>query len=165
MSRDNFSCVACGASEKTLHVHHKKYAGEVWESPDCDLQTLCEDCHKLLGEHPKGGIYWGRALIGNRYPEPASIQIVIIYSHCPNCGEDSLNEYHECDLCQYRHWEGKTKTVSEKNRIRDECIDGRSVFDFIENSGRIESVLIGLFRLREKISIIEIELETWKGTK
>lgn len=164
MSRDNFICVACGAKDKTLHVHHKKYVGEVWESPDSHLQTLCEDCHKLLGEHPKGGIYWGLAFMPNKYPDLITEQMAIIFLHCPNCGEDSLNEWHECKFCQYRHERTKIKMVSEKHRIRDECRDGKSVFDFIENSDCVESVLIGLFRLREKIAIIEAEMEKKKAS-
>lgn len=48
LDRDNFECVVCGASDKPLHVHHKKYiAGrDYWDYPDELLVTLCEDCHK-----------------------------------------------------------------------------------------------------------------------
>jgi hypothetical protein len=47
-SRDNFTCVECGAKDKTLHVHHRKYSGEPWEAPLEDLQTLCYECHELI---------------------------------------------------------------------------------------------------------------------
>lgn len=53
--RDNFECKACGSREKTLHVHHLRYQSgrPPWESPDVDLDTLCEDCHRRLGEERK----------------------------------------------------------------------------------------------------------------
>lgn len=46
--RDNFSCTACGSSDKTLHVHHLYYCKgrEPWEYPNFCLNTRCEDCHK-----------------------------------------------------------------------------------------------------------------------
>ena len=50
LTRDNFECTACGATDKPLHVHHKKYiAGrDYWDYPDELLVTLCEDCHRKL---------------------------------------------------------------------------------------------------------------------
>lgn len=47
----DWKCAACKATDKTLHVHHKKYAGEPWEVPLGWLQVLCEDCHE--SEHGK----------------------------------------------------------------------------------------------------------------
>lgn len=55
MIRDNFTCQHCGATDKTLHVHHFNYdAPTPWDVPDQYLITLCEDCHnawhnKLFG--------------------------------------------------------------------------------------------------------------------
>lgn len=46
MIRDNFTCQHCGATDKTLHVHHLKYNGAPWDVAYEDLITLCEDCHK-----------------------------------------------------------------------------------------------------------------------
>lgn len=45
-----WKCSRCGASDKTLHVHHPHYiAGrEPWDYDD--LISLCDDCHKA--EHP-----------------------------------------------------------------------------------------------------------------
>lgn len=43
--RDNWECQECGDPKSTLHVHHEKYHGNPWESPDTDLITLCELCH------------------------------------------------------------------------------------------------------------------------
>jgi hypothetical protein len=48
MERDEFSCLDCGDSEKTLNVHHKWYEKDTapWDYPDECYETLCEDCHK-----------------------------------------------------------------------------------------------------------------------
>lgn len=52
LNRDNWTCVECGATELTLHVHHLKYKGaDPWDTPSKYLETLCEDCHK--NEHKK----------------------------------------------------------------------------------------------------------------
>ena len=48
MSRDNFTCQLCGSDKNTLHVHHKSYNGDPWESENNDLITLCEDCHAIV---------------------------------------------------------------------------------------------------------------------
>lgn len=47
LSRDNFTCQECFATDKPLHVHHLEYERgiEPWEYPDNCLITLCEDCH------------------------------------------------------------------------------------------------------------------------
>jgi hypothetical protein len=74
MQRDGFACVACGDAESTLHVHHKQYHGELWDTPPADLQTLCESCHRDLGKHPKAGIYW----------VPGDWSYILI-NHCPGC--------------------------------------------------------------------------------
>lgn len=46
--RDNWKCVECGASNNTLHVHHKKYfkGANPWDYDDAYLATLCESCHQ-----------------------------------------------------------------------------------------------------------------------
>ncbi len=45
---DNFTCQICGSYNKTLHIHHTIYLPQnnIWEYEDCQLITLCEDCHK-----------------------------------------------------------------------------------------------------------------------
>jgi hypothetical protein len=47
LSRDNFSCLICGDSESTLHVHHRYYINgrEPWDYNDNLLATLCDSCH------------------------------------------------------------------------------------------------------------------------
>jgi hypothetical protein len=49
-ARDNWACVACRETTRTLHVHHRWYeAGkEPWEVPSDALVTLCAYCHDLL---------------------------------------------------------------------------------------------------------------------
>lgn len=54
MSRDDFKCKWCFNDEKTLNVHHLKYHGDPWETPNDMLITLCEDCHQEDHEHRKG---------------------------------------------------------------------------------------------------------------
>lgn len=86
MDRDGWACVACLETGTTLHVHHKDYHGEPWETPIGQLQTLCEDCHKVLGKHPKGGIYWCRSKpseFGDGGP-------FLVVQHCPSCRNDSF---------------------------------------------------------------------------
>lgn len=49
MQRDNFTCQLCFSSTKTLHVHHLEYENShPWDTPDVNLITLCEECHKKL---------------------------------------------------------------------------------------------------------------------
>ena len=46
LERDGWTCQHCDETDKTLHVHHKWYDGEPWESQDEALEALCEDCHR-----------------------------------------------------------------------------------------------------------------------
>lgn len=48
LQRSDFSCEACEAKDKTLHVHHKLYrkGAMPWEYDNHELQALCEDCHQ-----------------------------------------------------------------------------------------------------------------------
>lgn len=43
-----FACQHCGAEDKTLAVHHRRYfrGRDPWEYPDELLLVLCEDCHE-----------------------------------------------------------------------------------------------------------------------
>lgn len=52
LSRYHFTCEGCGATDKTLHVHHKYYVSHrlPWEYPDFCFQCLCVDCHSALKE-------------------------------------------------------------------------------------------------------------------
>jgi hypothetical protein len=48
LERDGWACSKCGATDKTLHVHHKRYeAGrDPWDYPGDALAALCEQCHE-----------------------------------------------------------------------------------------------------------------------
>lgn len=52
-NRDNFTCLCCGAKDKTLNVHHKEYHGNPWDAPSESLETLCEPCHKERSDNNK----------------------------------------------------------------------------------------------------------------
>lgn len=52
MDAAGFKCVECGAGDKTLNVHHKRYLSghDPWDYYDIDLACLCDDCHKAEHE-------------------------------------------------------------------------------------------------------------------
>jgi hypothetical protein len=52
-----WQCQECGATDKTLHVHHKKYKGEPWDIPESDLQVLCKACHAEQHAKPRFRYY------------------------------------------------------------------------------------------------------------
>lgn len=96
MDRDAWKCVACGDGQSTLHVHHKRYCGDIWDSPVEDLQTLCNACHMGLGPHPKAGMWYQRVdqikkgdCSGKTWSkEDASVTgdtVVLAIQHCPSC--------------------------------------------------------------------------------
>lgn len=97
MERDGFRCCACGDAESSLHVHHFLYSGSPWEVSDHHLQTLCEQCHKFLGKHPKGGVYY------IRHDKPGeAAQVGVMVAWCPECGQQKLEEHHggyDCESC------------------------------------------------------------------
>lgn len=47
LERAGWSCELCGATDKTLNVHHKRYVkgALAWEYEDAELASYCEDCH------------------------------------------------------------------------------------------------------------------------
>lgn len=53
--RDNWTCLSCNRTDRTLHIHHLKYSPglEPWEYDLSLLVTYCELCHNtehLIGE-------------------------------------------------------------------------------------------------------------------
>lgn len=59
MQRDDFKCRMCGATDKTLNVHHCYYSLDrtrmPWEYELESLKTLCEECHECETENlPRG---------------------------------------------------------------------------------------------------------------
>jgi hypothetical protein len=49
LNRDKWTCQICFDTEKTLHVHHRRYlrGREPWDIPNECLVTLCESCHEF----------------------------------------------------------------------------------------------------------------------
>lgn len=92
MDRDGWRCCCCKSETATLHVHHKRYCGDIWESPLDDLQTLCDACHASLGRHPKAGVWWstvgdsGRHKGCNWTDEAGDDSVALAVQHCPECG-------------------------------------------------------------------------------
>ena len=78
MERDGFACMCCGDKESELHVHHKRYKGQPWETKDDDMQTLCVKCHTALGPHPKAGIWYDE----DGWSETTR---TLRITHCPQC--------------------------------------------------------------------------------
>lgn len=93
MERDGFQCVSCSDKESELHVHHKRYKGQPWEAEDDDMQTLCVSCHKQLGPHPKGGVWYER--IENMWED--TCELVIAW--CPLCGNNIWKDKGSYDKC------------------------------------------------------------------
>jgi len=50
LERDDFSCQNCEGKSKTLNVHHWKYGKNPWDVENEFMTTVCEDCHKVIGE-------------------------------------------------------------------------------------------------------------------
>ncbi len=46
--RDNFTCQCCEDKTITLHVHHKSYFENPWDTENSQLITYCSDCHLLI---------------------------------------------------------------------------------------------------------------------
>ena len=67
--RDNWTCTMCGATDKTLTVHHGYYERglEPWEHPEETLWTVCfEPCH-AAAQHEWLGIKYLLGLINPKY--------------------------------------------------------------------------------------------------
>jgi hypothetical protein len=60
LQRDGFACVACLATEKTLHVHHCCYTGKMdpWDYESPLLITLCEKCHADVNVEHSPSWWW-----------------------------------------------------------------------------------------------------------
>jgi hypothetical protein len=45
--RSDYTCQECGATHRTLHVHHVWYRKNAlpWEYSDNELKVLCDQCH------------------------------------------------------------------------------------------------------------------------
>ncbi len=49
LDASGWSCVECGSSENSLHVHHKQYFKDrnPWEYENEQLEVLCDKCHTV----------------------------------------------------------------------------------------------------------------------
>jgi hypothetical protein len=48
LERDKWTCVFCGNTKDTLHVHHLQYTNNPWDVNNKNLLTLCKDCHDKI---------------------------------------------------------------------------------------------------------------------
>lgn len=105
-NRENFTCQCCGTKEETLHVHHLVYRkDEPWESPDSDLECLCESCHEfredfnqIAGRSPVPTklcnmfIRWGVTLAKPKSRRPDTNGMVPSFAHfCFFCAREFLS--------------------------------------------------------------------------
>jgi|APGre2960657373_1045057.scaffolds.fasta_scaffold39319_3 hypothetical protein len=115
MDRDGWKCVRCGDAESTLHVHHKRYCGNIWDSPLEDLQTLCAQCHASLGQHPKAGVWWQRigdlnkkdissSTWGGKDNKPDDSFVALAVQHCQACGSHEFTVIGESLVCYACKW-------------------------------------------------------------
>lgn len=53
--RDNWRCTKCGATERSLQIHHLFYLSDMepWEYDQTSLVTLCDNCHAKEQTRPK----------------------------------------------------------------------------------------------------------------
>jgi hypothetical protein len=53
IEKAGFKCQDCGATGKTLNVHHSLYLRDrkVWDYPIALLRCLCEECHEVRHRH------------------------------------------------------------------------------------------------------------------
>lgn len=146
MDRDQWRCVACDDTRSTLHVHHKRYCGNIWDSPDEDLQTLCNSCHMALGPHPKAGIWYeticqidARNNVAdnwrNKPQETQKNDVAVAVQNCPHCGhrefwsDDGLLKCLTCGWSRclnYQHLflhAPATLVSPEQRRAREEAND------------------------------------------
>jgi len=131
LNRDNFTCVACGDTETELNVHHMQYNGDLWNTPDDMMQTLCKPCHEALGPHPKGGIGWHFCLI---------LDLIIL--HCPLCGS-TVNEYdpEQCQKCGH--------TIKPKYRPDASVLHEEQTYNLITQVSRLQGFISYLYSLPE----------------
>ena len=115
MDRDLWRCVACGDTKSTLHVHHKLYCGDIWDSPPEDLQTLCNSCHMSLGQHPKAGVWYQEIcqirrevhVANNWHEKPEKIEkdaVALAVAHCPQCGQHEFSSDNKVLSCLSCGW-------------------------------------------------------------
>lgn len=118
LQRDGHKCKMCGDIESSLHVHHKRYVGEPWESPDEDLITYCEHCHYLV-------TYCDYALLRvAKFPvfnKPKSYHIVTLYfssngHFIGTCEYDGFSKtYKHIDIIPEAHFHSISEFINVTN--------------------------------------------------
>lgn len=55
MKRDNFTCLDCKSTIKTLNVHHHRYRRDAqpWDYSPLELGTYCHECHEAREQELK----------------------------------------------------------------------------------------------------------------
>ncbi|STC97856.1 MULTISPECIES: HNH endonuclease [Elizabethkingia] len=120
LNRDEFTCMSCYSSDKTLHVHHFNYKGiDPWDTPTEELITLCEDCHKiethaskeaenrlLIAIRSKG--FFARHIVKlakgfenlDMFDEPAGVAHVLMLCLSDNTKMEVLNKMYRKELSE-----------------------------------------------------------------
>lgn len=121
-----YQCQSCEDTEKTLHVHHKRYikGRDVWDYADDDLEVLCADCHKH--EH------WQKDELNKMVSSMDSDQVSNLI--CLVAGMQSYS--YEIEDEQLANWETLNKTAVDAGYIA-----GSLIYDRQHNDAAILSDL------------------------
>lgn len=88
---ENPRCDGCmGRATLVHHVWYEKHNYHFpWVVSEDQVQPLCHQCHELLGDHQKGGIWYSMAY-GQDVCEAGGYdaRAVVNIMHCPCCGSD-----------------------------------------------------------------------------
>lgn len=122
LERDGWTCQHCDSKDKTLHVHHKWYDGDPWESQDQALETLCEDCHqdetecrgeseKLLLQSLREHLNWyeldwlAEAFEGMPTPVVKALAVTVVHPAATKSTEEWLAAQREKFVRWLQEWE------------------------------------------------------------
>jgi len=89
--RDDFTCLACGSTTKTLHVHHLAYKGDPWDCPSELLETLCETCHEIREDFDE---FWKHHSTNRTLPTSSIRFVLWLLYHNPPSLMDHLSPLH-----------------------------------------------------------------------
>lgn len=105
LSRDSFTCVACGDKDNELHVHHGYYepGKDPWDYADHTLHSLCESCHIYI--HRNTAI--AQALLATIHPVFSS-ELETFISSLPKHRRDA-SKRPDFKLLQESHLESRTE--------------------------------------------------------
>lgn len=148
----NFQCQSCEETEKTLHVHHKRYVKgrDVWDYGDEELEVLCEDCHKH--EH------FQKDELNKMLASMSSIQIADLI--CIVAGMQSY--LMEIDDEQLANWRSLNKTAVDAgyiagSLINDRCSDAAGLADVLRSNAPDRPLFAECYAPNEDLSsIVEV---------